>query len=95
MTYYYVNDDFEGVNWQAQFEQALRQSQQASSAAEVDRLTDGLLAQLQDPYTRKLGPQAAAVFRAEQDGKVCLFWLASHSPGKLQLHMALAADLCQ
>lgn len=72
VTYYYVNADFEGADWQGAFERALRQSQAASGAAVVDALTDGLLAQLHDPYTRRLGPQAAAVFRAEQQGKVRL-----------------------
>jgi carboxyl-terminal processing protease len=69
--YNYVDSTFNGVDWEQSFQAALKQSREATDAAEVRRMTDELVAKLGDPYTRVMDPQAAAIFNAEQKGQVC------------------------
>ena len=70
VTYYYLDETFNGVDWDGSFQRALRQAADASSVAEVHQRTDDLLQLLGDPFTRLLRGPAASISDAERGGQV-------------------------
>ena len=70
MKYYYVDDSFNGVDWDAAYKAALDQTYEAQSGDEVDAITTQLLKRLDDPFTRLLSPQASKNYKAEKQGTV-------------------------
>lgn len=69
VSYYYVDQSYNGVDWEGAFQEALKASRAAESGDEVRRGTAALLNKLGDPYSRVLPPASAAKFQAEDSGK--------------------------
>lgn len=77
--YYYVDDSFNGLDWDAAYQAALEQSYGAETGDEVDAITTALLKRLGDPFTRLLSPQASRTYKAEKQGAVRPACAAAHT----------------
>eukprot|EP00775_Hariotina_reticulata_P013314 gene13314-13443_t len=75
----YLDPSFSHQDWSKALQDSLAASFKARNAADVAELTQELLAQLGDPYTRLLQGDDAAALAAEEQGKGTRQWLGSAS----------------
>ena len=74
INYYFVDQEFNGMDWQRAFQEAMQLSYTASSAETVHRETSALVARLGDPYTKVLPLLSGRIFQAESNGKVRTYY---------------------